>query len=124
MSGGALDYAYNRVEEIARDVSKQATCVEHRALVKHLMKVSTALRALEWVLSGDDSPGDEIQAILAVISPAEMLSTAIEQATQAAEDLNYAVRLANRRRVPRIDIIGQNGNDGDHYAELDKPNGQ
>lgn len=88
MSGGSLDYFYSRVTDTAERI--QATCSEplHQAFVSHLHKVSTALHDLEWMLSCDTSPGDEKAAIMAVISPADMLAPAIEAAVKAKTDLD------------------------------------
>lgn len=119
MSGGALDYAYLRVQDIAVEINKKSRCLEHRALANHLLRISDVLRDVEWVMSGDSGEGDDVQAIRNLLSPAEILGTARSDAIQALKDLKSAIRASVNPRISRIDIIGQNGNDGDHYAELE-----
>jgi hypothetical protein len=63
MSGGSLDYAYYKVEDIAREISVKATTPLQKAFAKHLFLVSKALHDLEWVYSSDRSPGSEIESI-------------------------------------------------------------
>jgi hypothetical protein len=69
MSGGSLNYLYQRVEEAADKKSfvhdagfKQNTPLR-KAFAKHLLKVAKALHDIEWVDSDDMSVGDENQAI-------------------------------------------------------------
>lgn len=87
MSGGSLDYFYSRVTETAERIQLSAEPL-HQAFATHLHKVSTALHDLEWVWSCDKSPGDEKAAIMAVISPADILAPAIEAAVKAKVDMD------------------------------------
>ena len=48
MSGGRLNYAYSKVENVAYDVASNAKSNLHRAFAEHLLKVSKALHDLEW----------------------------------------------------------------------------
>ncbi len=66
MSGGSWDYFYHRLDEIADRVKSDA-CPVRRAFGDHLAKCATALREIEWVDSGDTSPGDEFAAIRDVL---------------------------------------------------------
>ena len=75
MSGGSYDYAYNQVEEIARNIQSNAGTPLRRAFAKHLERVAQALHDIEWVDSGDYGQGDEIKAINAVINPDMVLNT-------------------------------------------------
>jgi hypothetical protein len=91
MSGGALDYACYRVRDMADAVEAQATTALHRAFADHLRKVETALHDLEWVWSGDTSPGDEVGAIQAVISSDAVLARALRDAVVARDELSAAI---------------------------------
>lgn len=88
MSGGNLDYAYRRVEEVAQQIFSQAQTPLHRAFAEHLLKVSKALYELEWLLSGDTAPGDEVEAIRAVVSRTEEIDAATKRAGEAMKELN------------------------------------
>ncbi len=67
MSGGSLEYVYQRVADAADMVETKATTDLHREFAAHLELVAKALKALEWMLSDDTSPGDEVAAIEAVL---------------------------------------------------------
>ncbi len=81
MRGGALDYAFCKVDHIIKNIRDRSEDTLHKAFADHLEKVSKALHDLEWVWSGDISEGREEQAIRAVISP----TAELEQATREAE---------------------------------------
>lgn len=83
MSGGALNYAYGKVEAIAGDVALYSKTNLHRAFATHLFAVAKALKDLEWTLSCDSSPGSEEKAIRAVVSRTDE----VEQAKQTAMEL-------------------------------------
>ena len=85
MSGKSLDYVYSHVEDAARILASSKDVV-HQAFAKHLFKVAEALRAAEWVLSAD-WPGDDHEAILAVITPRDVLSSLIDDAEQTQAQL-------------------------------------
>jgi len=57
MSGGAYDYAYLKVQEVAEAI--QPTTPARIDFIAHLLLVVEALRSIEWVDSGDDAPGSE-----------------------------------------------------------------
>ena len=67
MSGGRLNCAYSKVENIAYDVASNAKSNLHRAFAEHLLKVSKALHDLEWVISS-------LKALRTVIENARMLN--------------------------------------------------
>jgi hypothetical protein len=91
MSGGSLDYAYIRVEDTARDVCIRAKTPLQRAFGAHLLKVAKALHDLEWVMSDDYGPGDEVEAIRACITPAMELEAATEHARAALAELQSVI---------------------------------
>lgn len=68
MSGGSLDYGYIKVRMVAEEVEQKATTDLHLQFAAHLHKVADALKELEWMLSDDTSPGDEVEAINAVLA--------------------------------------------------------
>lgn len=91
MSGGSLDYCYCRVQDAANTILSRAESLTHRAFAAHLLKVSEALRAMEWMLSCDTSPGSELGAIRAVLSEGAELDVATERAREALADLQSAL---------------------------------
>lgn len=100
MSGGSLDYAYSKIEDLAAAVNARAQNALHRAFAYHLAKVAKAAQELEWVLSDDSSPGDEADAIRAVVSPQEELDVARAAAEQALKDLEECLeRVAGSGRM-------------------------
>ncbi len=87
MSGGSLDYVYFRVQDAAVSIRSQSNEPHLRAFAQHLDLVAKALKDVEWVLSGDNSPGDERAAVMRVVSRADVLE-------QAASDIRAAVAAA------------------------------
>jgi hypothetical protein len=65
-----MDYLYRRVEDVADELQRSPN--PRRAIFgHHLALVAKALHDIEWVDSGDSSPGDEHDAIeLCVLSDA------------------------------------------------------
>lgn len=88
MSGGSLDYVFGQVEDAARQVAAKAQTPLHRAFAGHLLKVSKALYELEWMLSSDTSPGDEVDAIRAVVSRTDEIEAATQRAREALKELS------------------------------------
>ena len=87
MSGGSLDYVYSRVQDAAETIKMRAENVTHAAFAEHLAKVATALRAMEWMLSGDDGVGSEIEPTRAVLSDGAEIEAATAAARKALTDL-------------------------------------
>jgi len=94
MSGGSLDYAQYKVDDIAEAVARRAETPLHRAFAAHLLLVGQALHDLEWVWSGDKSCGDEVAAIQAVIGPNAELKQAVADAEKALSELQQAILAA------------------------------
>ena len=67
MSGGAYDYSYYHVLNIARDIETKNN-TRRKAFKKLLFLVGKALHDIEWVDSGDYGDGDEYKAIDACFS--------------------------------------------------------
>ena len=97
MSGGSLEYAYSRVEDVAEMIAGRAELPEHRAFAVHLHKVAKALHDLEWVWSCDYARGDELEAIRAVVTPGDVLGEALKRALEARADLDAAITECHRK---------------------------
>lgn len=78
MSGGSLDYACYKVQEVINSIPEDT--IQRVAFKKHLRDVAEALHDLEWVLSSDYAHGDEIAAIEKVLYQNNLVEkTAIEE---------------------------------------------
>jgi len=69
MSGGSYDYKYTAVNDFIDSFRLYANTPLRKAFLKHLDKVSEAMRQIEWVDSADMSPGDEEEAIRKCLTP-------------------------------------------------------
>lgn len=80
MSGGSLDYAYHKIDDIIYLIKKETHNPLHLAFVKHLELVSNALHDLEWAIDSDISMEDAEPAIRKVISKEKYKESLIEDA--------------------------------------------
>jgi hypothetical protein len=64
MSGGSMNYLYRR---LLWESDFQDSTELRKEFRLHLIQVAAALKAIEWVDSGDMSPGDEDEAIAVVL---------------------------------------------------------
>ncbi len=94
MSGGSYDYAFARVDDMASSIRSRHTDPLHIAFAAHLDLVAVAMKAVEWVDSSDLGPGDDVEAIRAVLAPGAELGVAIEVAEKARASLDEAIALA------------------------------
>lgn len=71
MSGGSLDYGFQNINRLAELIAEfdlgennrsDETKLNIEALRRHLVRVSDAVHALEWYLSGDTGEDDFNQA--------------------------------------------------------------
>lgn len=92
MSGGSMDYLYQRVE----DASFREDTPERRAFRKHLTLVAKALHDIEWVDSCDYGRGDETAAILACLPAGAVLISAIEEAQRVHRELGEQIERAGQ----------------------------
>lgn len=92
MSGGAYDYKYSKVRDLAGEIA--GGTVLRRAFKAHLLKVSEALYKIEWVDSGDSAPGDEDEAVRACLPAEAELRQAIDEAKAAMEELHRTLTAA------------------------------
>lgn len=67
MSGGSWDYVYCRLSDAIEKLSLDDDPLR-RKFGRHLKKVQKALHDIEWVDSSDCCPGDEVEAIEAVLN--------------------------------------------------------
>lgn len=63
MSGGSYDYVYARFGDFAESLRRQKEDPRRAAFAKLVILVADAARDIEWVDSGDCSPGDEHASI-------------------------------------------------------------
>lgn len=97
MSGGALGYAFTKIQDTPDDIRRQSSDPMYLAFADHLDKVCTALRSIEWVLSADSSSGDDRDDILACITMSDVIDAAIKRAKNAVSDLNTVIQEAENR---------------------------
>ena len=76
MSGGSMDYLYNRVE----DANFVEYTPERRAFRQHLNLVAQALHDIEWVDSSDNAKGSENEAILKVLGKERVVEQLVSEA--------------------------------------------
>ena len=91
MSGGSMNYLYSKIEY---DATFALDTPERKAFKKHLAVVAKALKAIEWVDSGDSGPESETEAIRACLAPGAALEAAIEDAHAAAKMLREELERA------------------------------
>jgi hypothetical protein len=99
MSGGAYQYAFYRIEELAADIA--ATSPLRKVFKAHLVKVAKACRDIEWVDSGDCGPGDEDEAIRACLGEnvqALVIAEVVADAERAIVGLEEAIRKSREAR--------------------------
>lgn len=92
MSGGDLDYISFKLNRTIEELNERRLSPIHRAFIIHMHKVSKALHDIEWVLSGDMSPGDDLEAIKSVIYPIDILKTVMEEANKIKKDLDGCIQ--------------------------------
>lgn len=88
MSGGSMNYLSDKIEYELR--FREDTPLR-RAFMEHMQRVMKALHEIEWVDSGDNSPGRDEDAILACLGPHAELSQLIREANAAREALTVAI---------------------------------
>jgi hypothetical protein len=94
MSGNDLDYLQYRLQELSELIARKSTCVEHRAFANHLGKCADAAIMLANALGGYCSPGDEIPLIRSILTPADILDRAIDEAHEAEKTLRAELERA------------------------------
>ena len=101
MSGGSWDYLYQQLEEAAGRLGN-AKCPLRKALAHKMWSISKAMRAIEWVDSGDYAPGDEIEAIKTALAPATealVLNELIKEAEETTKNLKKWTQAARKANI-------------------------
>jgi hypothetical protein len=78
MSGGALNYAYGHIDDLAEKIAVRANTPRQIAFARHMLLVAKAAHDLEWVWSDDYPMGAENAAIEAVLTPAAISKAATD----------------------------------------------
>jgi len=93
MSGGSLDYAYSKIEDVVRAMNERESDLtpKMRAFRAFLVKVAKAAHDVEWEIASDYGPGESDAAIDAVMPVGFDLACAIESAKIAEENLHAAI---------------------------------
>lgn len=101
MSGGSWGYIYSRVRDAAERLQAEPSPLRQE-FGRHLALVATALRAVEWLDSGDygEEHEDEIRPCL---SPETIDSIKLAEWTARAK----AAELASERKEYLLDLLGQ-----------------
>ena len=89
MSGGHYDYAYSKLQDFIERMKTSGCChaappAVRQAFKEHLLKVSEAMKAIEWNDSGDGN-SDEEELIMKCISNTDVLQSAIDDAKSSFE---------------------------------------
>lgn len=95
MSGGSYDYAFRHIDDMAEQL--RTTTPLRKAFRTLLVKVAKACHEIEWVDSGDCSPGDENTAIRACLGKDVgklVLAEAVAEAQKAHAELGKAIEEA------------------------------
>ena len=93
MSGGSYQYAYVRLEnDFLYEFERRADTPERKAFLTLLRKVAKAMRDIEWVDSGDCSPGNENDAIRAALGE-HWKKACLDELISEASDLCKTIRI-------------------------------
>ena len=99
MSGGSLNYAYNKIDDAANEIlcrlhyiGDAARRAKYKAFAAYLEKVSKALHDVEWVLSSDYGEDGADKAIDAVLSKEFLFKDLISAAIEARNNLDEILR--------------------------------
>lgn len=86
MSGGAYDYGYGKIENLAYEMRNDMNTPLRKAFLSHLALVAEAAKAIEWNESGDGDPRED-ELIKKCISPSAEIEHAIKDAREAIQNL-------------------------------------
>lgn len=101
MSGGSYNYAYGNVENFAHEMRATDNPLR-RAFRTHLLLVAKAMHDIEWVDSHDKSPGDENEAIRAVLGAGADAAQMAEIATDLRRLVGEAEAVLARQSDPPL----------------------
>ena len=89
MSGGSWDYFTHKCSNVADELGASGSPLR-RAFGVHMRLVAKAMHDIEWVDSGDMGPGDEREAIKAVLgdsAPSREIEILLSDGRQIIDDL-------------------------------------
>lgn len=92
MSGGSYDYLFRSMEDAA-DTLKRSPIAYRRAFSQLMFKCAEAMHDIEWVDSGDTSPGDDEEAIMKCINHVDVLKTVVKDAQNITKELEELIQL-------------------------------
>lgn len=87
MSGGSMNYLYQRIEW---DATFETNTPERRAFRKHLMLVARCLKAIEWNDSGDGDSQEEA-LLLECVGKQQIIDAALEHAKESVRVLQETI---------------------------------
>ena len=90
MSGGSLDFVYFKVDEAAREISRESATSripELKAFKDHLVKVAEVLHDVEWFLSGDYTEETMVESIKKLLSEEQVLDALVKEAEEISVKL-------------------------------------
>ena len=67
MSGGHYNYIYSKIEDVSYQIEDQESNALRKVFAEHLRKLAIVMQAIEWVDSGDSSPGSEDELIIKLL---------------------------------------------------------
>lgn len=91
MSGGSFNYLFRDIQEAADILSDVSEPAYRRAFSEHLRKVAEAMQDVEWVDSGDMSPGADEKSIMECITPQDVLCASVERAVEVKNELEKLI---------------------------------
>lgn len=89
MSGGSWEYVYHKFQEIG-DALLESKCCHRRVLGAKILVMAHAMKAIEWVDSGDFSAGADIEPIKKALggeAEALVLQEQIKEAERVMKEL-------------------------------------
>lgn len=106
MSGGSLDYAYCKINDISDDLASKLyyyrvdkSIIRYRKdLVNHLKALSDLLHEVEWNMSGDKADEDELLAFekwhtfLGKDAKTVSLELVLKEAEEVRNDINALIK--------------------------------
>ena len=97
MSGGSYDHFYYKLEDVAVQLMRSHQPSYRRAFGELLYRCATAMKDVEWVDSGDKSPGDDKVSIMNCIFPQDVMGCSLERAQEIMEELKELIEEVKKK---------------------------
>lgn len=97
MSGGSYDHLYYKIEDAAMRLMKPHEPSYRRAFGELIYRCALAMKDVEWVDSGDKSPGDDEAAIMRCIFPQDVMGCSLERAQEIMEELKELIEEVKKK---------------------------